>query len=92
VYAHRWAYMAFVGPIPPGMEIDHTCGHRLCVRPEHLEPVTPAENSRRARLAVCRSGRHDLSIPANVRWDSQGRRRGCRACALEREWRRQRRR
>lgn len=48
VRAHRWAYEYFVGPIPPGLEIDHLCRHRPCVNPEHLEPVTRAENLRRA--------------------------------------------
>jgi hypothetical protein len=46
--AHRWAYEHFVGPIPDGMWIDHLCRTQRCVNPEHLEPVTPSENRRRA--------------------------------------------
>ena len=42
--AHRAAYEMFVGPIPDGLEIDHTCCVRHCVNPDHLEPVTPSEN------------------------------------------------
>jgi hypothetical protein len=47
-YVHRVAYRLHVGPIPPGLHIDHLCMVRLCVRPSHLEAVTQAENNRRA--------------------------------------------
>lgn len=46
---HRLAYELFVGPIPADLEIDHLCNVRDCVNVEHLEPVTHAENLRRAR-------------------------------------------
>lgn len=86
--AHRVAYLLWVGPIPDGMELDHVkargCTSKLCVNPAHLEPVTHAENRRRSRLDVCRAGKHDLTNPDNVRWDSKGQRRGCKACWLER--------
>jgi hypothetical protein len=62
--AHRWAYQAFKGPIPDGMQIDHLCHtndsacpggpdcrHRRCVNPDHLEPVTGSENTLRQRHA-----------------------------------------
>jgi hypothetical protein len=47
VKAHRFAYALLVGPIPEGLTLDHLCGRRACVRPDHLEPVTNAENLRR---------------------------------------------
>lgn len=47
--AHRVAYEQWVGPIPPGLDIDHLCNVRNCINPAHLEPVTHAENLRRAR-------------------------------------------
>jgi hypothetical protein len=90
VPAHRWVYEQLVGPIPVELELDHLCRVRLCVNPSHLEPVTHPENSRRARLDRCRSGRHDLTVVTNQRFDSQGRRRGCRACWLESQARRSR--
>lgn len=53
---HRVSYEVFVGPIPEGLTIDHLCNVIRCVNPEHLEPVTLAENIRRRdeRLAVAR--------------------------------------
>lgn len=84
VYAHRWIYEQVVGPIPGGYEVDHKCRIRLCVKPAHLEAVTQEENNRRKRLDVCRSGRHDLTVVENARWDEQGRRRGCLVCYRER--------
>lgn len=45
--AHRVIYEMFVGPIPPGLQIDHLCNRPWCVAPDHLEPVTCEENIRR---------------------------------------------
>lgn len=47
VYAHRFAYECYIGPIPENCELDHTCNFRRCVNPNHLEPVTHLENIRR---------------------------------------------
>ena len=44
VRAHRFAYELLSGPVPEGLELDHLCRTRACVRPDHLEPVTAAEN------------------------------------------------
>jgi hypothetical protein len=61
---HRAAYEHWVGPIPPGLQLDHVwewgCRFRGCFLPDHLEPVTRSENIkrghrvRRARLLDAR--------------------------------------
>lgn len=88
VPAHRFAYESAVGPIPEGLHIDHLCRNPPCVRPSHLEPVTPGENFRRgiAPNAVnslagqCIKGHPRTS--ANMVLDVYGRKR-CRPCANE---------
>ena len=62
--AHRIAYELAIGDIPPGLVLDHLCRNPACVRPEHLEPVTQAENVRRGLSCFeltgkCRAGLHD---------------------------------
>lgn len=42
--AHRMTWLYFVGPIPDGLEIDHSCKNRSCINPDHLQLVTHAEN------------------------------------------------
>lgn len=40
-------YEQEVGPIPPGLHLDHLCRQPKCLRPDHLEPVTHAKNLQR---------------------------------------------
>lgn len=49
--AHRVYYERAKGPIPDGLELDHLCRVPACVNSDHLEPVTPAENTRRGNVA-----------------------------------------
>jgi len=82
VQAHRAAFEAFVGPIPDWADdLDHTCGNRGCIKPEHLQPVTHRENMRRTRRDHCPNGHR--YTPRNTRTDTSGRRH-CRTCERDR--------
>ena len=48
-YAHRYAWERAHGEIPGGIEIDHACHNRACVRVEHLRAATRQENARNLR-------------------------------------------
>lgn len=56
--ASRAAWRLFVGPIPPGFEVDHVCKNPSCVNPTHLRAITKSENLGNRNLAKthCRNG------------------------------------
>ncbi len=84
--AHRVAYELTIGPIEESLELDHLCRVRACVRPTHLEPVTPRVNTLRgsgitainASKSTCSRG-HALS-PTSRSYGSP--RRFCRGHAV----------
>jgi hypothetical protein len=47
--AHRVSFHLFNGPLLQGLQIDHLCRNKLCVRPDHLEQVSARENTLRGR-------------------------------------------
>lgn len=85
--AHRVVYMLLVGPIPAGLELDHLCCVRICVNPEHLEPVTHEVNTQRAVMQatdeLCANGH--LWADGNARHRPSDGVRECRACCREKQ-------
>lgn len=91
VTVHRAAYEALVGPVPPGLVLDHLCRNKACYNPAHLEPVTNTENLRRGnlpQLETMRGTSHDVtSCPAGHPYTkdnlaSWAARRGWRQCLV----------
>ena len=68
-YTHRLGWKLLRGPIPEGKELHHRCSVYACWNPDHLEPVTHAENLAYRRKTHCNRG-HPLS-GANLRVDRQ---------------------
>lgn len=97
VYAHRFSYEVFVGPIPEGLVIDHLCQNKWCINPWHLEAVTYRANLMRADTVTRRNAHKvecDSGHPyteANTYYYANGSRR-CRQCGTEQARERRRRR
>jgi HNH endonuclease len=89
--AHNLSYETLVGPIPDGLELDHLCRNRACVRPDHLEPVSRRTNILRGHAPTARNALAVFCVrghpfdAANTWRSPDGRRRRCRTCTLERK-------
>lgn len=77
--AHDVLYELMVGPIPEGLELDHLCRNTLCVRPDHLEPVTHQENMRRGKRGQATHCPQGHAYEGDNLITHQGRR-DCRTC------------
>ena len=61
-YVHRLSYEMHRGPIPPGMQVCHTCDVRRCVNPNHFFLGNHADNMHDAM----RKGRIDTRGAGNA--------------------------
>jgi hypothetical protein len=85
--AHRVAYRLSIGPIPPGLTIDHVkargCVRRDCCNPAHLEPVSRGENVLRGDGLTAQNARK-TRCPAGHAYTQIKHCRYCRTCAAMR--------
>ncbi len=99
--AHVVAFLEFVGPYAPELDLDHLCMNKVCCNPAHLEPVSRSENVRRwVKVALTHCPKGHPRTPENTgRQKSVARNQTidgyssfCRPCrrAYEREWERRR--
>lgn len=100
LFAHRLAVALSGRNIPKHLVCDHLCRNHACINSDHIELVSPAENTMRGESLVvmfakrdhCSQG-HPYS-PENLRIsvDVRGRkRRDCKRCFADREYQRKRR-
>lgn len=89
--AHVIAYEVYVGPIEPGMTVDHTCLNVACIHVEHLEQVTQQVNILRGPTTLAGRNVRKTCCPRGHRYDRRNRR-GARFCSrcersrLARRW------
>lgn len=88
--AHRISFEHFVGPIPDGLHVLHSCDNPPCINPAHLRVGTQADNMRDIAdhrthyfhsATHCPNG-HEYPEDDGFRYADGSR---CRRCRLERD-------
>lgn len=87
-YAHVVSYEHFIGAVPDGKELDHKCRVHCCCCPDHVEPVSHAENMARSKpfrvkSTHCKNGHRLDGENLRIAHDHGRQYRACRACARD---------
>jgi hypothetical protein len=82
--AHRVAWYDAHGEIPSGMVVNHICKTRNCVNAQHLQIVTPRENTLRDSVAAPAVNARKTHCPRGHEYDRtyKGRRGMQRYCSI----------
>lgn len=79
-HAHRVSYEIYIGEIPKGLRVCHTCDNRKCVNPKHFFLGTDLEN----KIDAQKKGRVPIAkCPSRSRYNKGCRCDGCKKVALE---------
>jgi hypothetical protein len=76
--AHRLLWLIVNGPIPDD-HLHHLCGVRLCVRPDHLTPLSIVDHQAIHHVSDRCSNGHEWT-PENTYYRKDNGKRQCRAC------------
>ncbi len=77
--AHRIAYALERSDIPSSLHLHHKCRCRLCVNPEHLEPIRPSDHAQKHHKKRTHCFRGHEFTPQNTIHRANHQRQ-CRAC------------
>lgn len=67
---HRTMYALLRGPIPEGLELDHTCENPPCCNPDHLDAITRLEHVHRTNARRGKDHLHQAAAEMRIQGQS----------------------